>query len=100
MWDLLQTLSMVVLLSDYETHPLTALEAAMARRRLLVSNRGGLLDLVGDGIARGIEPDAPPEAVAQAILEELERPLPTAQPVLDTWDDCAAGLLDLYRSLV
>jgi len=99
MWVLLQGVSLVALLSDFETHPITALEAATAHRRLLVSNRGGLLDLIRDGIARGIEPDAPARSVASAIVEELDRPLPTRSPRLTTWDECASALADLYRSV-
>ena len=39
---LLRRVSLVVLLSEFETHPLVALEAAAAGRRLLVADRGGL----------------------------------------------------------
>jgi len=99
MWDLLQSVSLVALLSDFETHPITALEAASAHRRLLVSRRGGLIDLINDGTASGIEPDAPPREVASAIVAGLDRPAPTKTPLLSTWEQCASALLDLYRSV-
>jgi glycosyltransferase involved in cell wall biosynthesis len=45
MGELLGRVALVVLLSDFETHPLVALEAAASRRRLLVADRGGLAEL-------------------------------------------------------
>jgi glycosyltransferase involved in cell wall biosynthesis/GT2 family glycosyltransferase len=96
---LLGQVSLVVLLSDFETHPLVALEAAAARRRLLVADQGGLGELVADGFARGIAPDAGPEVTAKAILEELARPRPERAPELTSWDECAAKLRDLYATV-
>lgn len=96
---LLQRISLVVLLSDYETHPLVALEAAAAGRRLLVVDRAGLGEVARNGLARSVSPLAPPEAVGRAILDELERPLPQRVPNLTSWDECAKALLELYRSV-
>jgi glycosyltransferase involved in cell wall biosynthesis len=96
---LLQRISLVVLLSDYETHPLVALEAAAAGRRLLVVDRAGLGDVARDGLARPVSPHDSPEAVGRAILEELERPQPRGAPNLTSWDECAAALLELYGSV-
>ncbi|HET8815682.1 MAG TPA: glycosyltransferase, partial [Solirubrobacterales bacterium] len=45
MAKLLRQVSLVVLMSEFETHPLVALEAAAARRRLLVADAGGLAEL-------------------------------------------------------
>jgi glycogen synthase len=97
---LLGRVALVVLLSEFETHPLVALEAAAARRRLLVADRGGLAELAEDGFARTIPVDASPEAVAEAIVEELARPAPDRSPKLTTWDECAQALIELYRSVV
>ena len=97
--ELLRKVSLVVLLSEFETHPLVALEAAAARRRLLVADRGGLSELAADGLARAISPEAPARDVATAIDEELAGPAPTRAPRLTSWDECAAELLALYRSL-
>lgn len=99
MADLLRGISLVVLLSDFETHPLVALEAAAAGRRLLVADASGLAELAEDGLARAISPQASPEAVASAMADELEKPPPTARPTLSSWDECAAKLHELYRSL-
>jgi glycosyltransferase involved in cell wall biosynthesis/GT2 family glycosyltransferase len=99
MAELLRQISLVVLLSDFETHPLVALEAAAAGRRLLVADASGLSELAADGLARGISPQASPEAVAKAMAEELQAPPPTRLPQLSSWDECARQLHELYRSL-
>jgi glycosyltransferase involved in cell wall biosynthesis/GT2 family glycosyltransferase len=99
MAGILQRLSLVVLLSDFETHPLVALEAAAAGRRLLVADSGGLAELAADGFARAIEADQDPARTAEAIVEELGRRAPESAPPLTSWDECAAALHDLYRSV-
>jgi glycosyltransferase involved in cell wall biosynthesis len=97
MASLLGGVALVVLLSDFETHPLVGIEAAAARRRLLVADSDGLAELAEDGFARAIPVDASPMAVAEAIVEELAQPEPVEAPKLTSWDECAAALLDLYR---
>jgi glycosyltransferase involved in cell wall biosynthesis len=87
-------------MSEFETHPLVALEAAAARRRLLVADRGGLAELAGDGFARQIPLDSSPAELAGAVIEELARPLPEASPRLTSWDECAAALLGLYGEVL
>ncbi len=99
MAELLQTVSLVILLSDFETHPLVALEAAAAGRRLLVADSTGLAEIAADGFARSVQPDETPEGVGRAVLEALAAPPPEDRPRLSTWDECAAGLQDLYRSV-
>lgn len=99
MAELLQGISLVVLLSDFETHPLVALEAAAAGRRLLVADASGLGEFAADGFARPIPLDESPEGVAEAVIEELAKPPQTKRPQLSSWDECAAELLALYRSL-
>jgi glycosyltransferase involved in cell wall biosynthesis len=96
---LLAEISLVVLLSEFETHPLVALEAAAAGRRLLVADTSGLSEVAADGLARAIPLEESPAGVAAAVLEELRRPPPQATPQLASWDECSAGLQDLYRSL-
>ncbi len=90
---------LVVLLSDFETHPIAALEALSLGRPLLVASGSGLGELADRGLARAIEPDAPAPVAAAAMLRELRDPLTPASVDLPTWDDCAAGLLELYRAV-
>jgi len=100
MAKLLAGVSLVVLMSEFESHPLVALEAAAARRRLLVAEAGGLLEIAEDGFGRGIPLESSPEELATAAIEELAKPLPQRSPSLTSWDECAAALLDLYSSVL
>jgi len=95
---LLGGVSLVVLMSEFETHPLVALEAAAARRRLLVAEAGGLLEIAEDGFGRGIPLESSQQEIAAAAIEELAKPLPRRSPSLTSWDECATALLDLYGS--
>lgn len=92
--------ALVVLLSDFETHPLAALEALALGRPLLVADTSGLGELAEQGLARAVPPGSPPSVVADAMIEALERPLPRGDLRLPTWDDCAGGLMDLYEEVV
>lgn len=96
---LLSGVSLVVLMSEFETHPLVALEAAAAGCRLLVADAGGLAELADDGYARAIALDEDPAGVGRAILEELALPPQTRRPKLSSWDECASRLEELYRSV-
>ena len=96
---LLGRTSLVVLLSEFETHPLVALEAAAAGRRLLVADRSGLAELADEGFARAVDPEEAPGSIGRAILEELSAPPPDVRPELPTWDDTAEALHGLYRTL-
>ena len=100
MAKLLAGVSLVVLMSEFESHPLVALEAAAARRRLLVAEAGGLLEIAEDGFGRGIPLESSPQELAAAAIEELAKPLPQRSPSLTSWDECAEALLDLYSSVL
>lgn len=96
----LSEVDLVVLLSEFESHPIAALEAISAGRPLLVGSGSGLGDLATQGLARAIDPQAAPADAAAAMLRELRDPLPRPPVVLPSWDDCALGLLKLYRRVV
>jgi glycosyltransferase involved in cell wall biosynthesis len=98
MADLLRRVSLVVMLSEFETHPLTALEAAAHGRPLVVADNSGLHELADDRLGRAVALDDPPEAIARAIVDELEHPSSPPPAALPTWDDCSANLHDLYRA--
>jgi glucosyl-dolichyl phosphate glucuronosyltransferase len=99
MASLLRGVSLVVLMSEFETHPLVALEAAAAGCRLLVADAGGLAEIAEDGLARAVPLDEDPDGIGRAVLEELALPPQTKRPELTSWHDCAARLAELYRSV-
>lgn len=92
--------ALVVLLSEFETHPISVLEALSLGRPALVADTSGLSELAQKGLAQAIPLQSTPSQVADAIMEQLVRPQKPPELNLPTWDDCAAGLLSLYNSIV
>jgi glycosyltransferase involved in cell wall biosynthesis len=88
-----------LLLSEFETHPMAALEAAALGVALVVLDGSGLSELVADGLASGLPETADPREVAAAILAAMRRPIPSELPRVPTWDDCALELATIYRSI-
>lgn len=99
MAQLLQGTHLVVSMSDFETHPLAALEAAAAHRPLVVADTSGLSELAEQGLARAVAADASSRCIADAILAELDSPFSPPSFELTSWDECAAQLLALYREI-
>ena len=99
MAELLSGISVVVLMSEFETHPLVALEAAAAGCRLLVADASGLGELAREGFARAIPLDESAEEIGKAVVEELAKPPQEKRPNLTSWDKCADELLELYRGI-
>jgi glycosyltransferase involved in cell wall biosynthesis len=101
MAELLSRLSLVVLMSEFETYPQVAIEAAAARRPMIVADDGaGLREMAEDGLARMVSLDSSPAGLAGAILEELDRPVSSQRPGLTSWDDCADAMLELYNDVL
>jgi glycosyltransferase involved in cell wall biosynthesis len=96
----LARVKVAVSLSEFETQPTAALEAVSVGCRLVVADAPGLRSLGDDGLARLVSLDRPPNDVAAMILEELEKPPVERQLTLPTWDACADGLIELYRSVI
>jgi glycosyltransferase involved in cell wall biosynthesis len=92
--------ALVVLLSEFETHPIAALEALALGRPLLVADTTGLGELARRGWARAIPLDSPPRQVAEAVVAQLRQPLLPAGVVWRSWDDCADDLVDVYHSIM
>jgi glycogen synthase len=99
MATLLVEASLVTLLSDYEAHPIAALEALALGRPVLVTRTSGLGELADRGLAKAIALGSPPAIVSAAIIDQLQAPLVPTQVELPTWDDCATELLKLYRTV-
>jgi glycosyltransferase involved in cell wall biosynthesis len=95
MADALGEATLVVLLSAYEAHPVAVMEALAVGTPVLVNRGTGLAELVDEGLAAGVAPDASTHDVAEAVVRELLRPRPVTA-TLPTWDDCAAQLRDVY----
>lgn len=91
--------SVVVLLSQYEAHPVAVMEALALKRPVLVADTSGLSEIAARGWARSITLPATPPQVAAALLGQLCQPLIPSGVELPTWDDAAAQLLSVYRTV-
>lgn len=90
---------LVVLLSEFETHPIAVLEALALGRPVLVADTSGLSALARQGWASAVPLHSSPAEVAQAVLRQLRHPLTPPALRLPSWDDCAADLGRLYATL-
>jgi glycosyltransferase involved in cell wall biosynthesis len=101
MGGILAAASAVVLLSEYEAHPVAALEAISLGRPVLANNSTGFREMAEEGMLRGVDPGASPTAIANAILEEVDNPNPRKPGAkVPNWDDCTKNLLDVYRAVL
>jgi glycosyltransferase involved in cell wall biosynthesis len=96
---LLTQVSLVVCLSDFETHPVALLEAAAAGCRLVVADTTGLRELAQDGLAECVRSTSSPELIANTIASALDAGPVDHRTLIPTWDDCAARLLGVYREV-
>jgi len=97
---LMSEAALVTLLSEYEAHPVSVMEALSLRRPVLVADTSGLRELAERGLVRSIPMDSSPEIVGAAIVHNLRDPLLPPAIALPTWDDCAANLLAVYAEVV
>jgi glycosyltransferase involved in cell wall biosynthesis len=94
--------------SRYEPFGIVALEAMAAGAPVVVSNVGGLSEVVDHGVT-GLRAETTPEAIADAILDILHHPdlaaerARRAQNVVRTqysWEIIADRVLEVYRELL
>lgn len=91
--------SVAMLLSEFETHPIAAIEAIRLGIPMLVANNSGLAELARKGLAHAVSLEAGGTAHAAEIVRLIQRPPPPPQLTMPTWDDCVDQLVSLYRSV-
>jgi glycosyltransferase involved in cell wall biosynthesis len=90
-----------VLLSDFETHPLAAIEVVGLGVPLLVGEDGaGLSEIVAKGQARGIDNGAEPAVHAAAMAALIADPPPAQTVEVLDWDQVVNRLEELYASVL
>jgi glycogen synthase len=95
---LLASADLVVLLSEYEAHPVAIMEALSLNTKVLTSNTSGFRELAERGLVRTVPLSLSTAGTAEAMAEALK-----AEPIarvlaLPDWDDCAAELTGIYRA--
>jgi glycosyltransferase involved in cell wall biosynthesis len=98
--DLLCSAGLVVLLSDYEAHPIAVMEALSVHRPVLVSDTSGLRELAQKGLCHSVSMEATPTQVAEAIIKEFETEYQSPEFSLPDWDDCTRQLLTIYEKVL
>ena len=96
----LAAVDVVVLMSEFETHPLAVLEALALGRPVVVADTSGLSEVAAAGHARAVPLKCDPAVLAAAIVAEAEHPTRSEGLVLPSWDDCAAAHHALYESVL
>jgi glycosyltransferase involved in cell wall biosynthesis len=96
---LLSRASVVVLMTEYEAHPIAMMEALALRRPTLVAYTSGLMQYADNGFVRAVSLDGTPESLAASIVRELRDPLIPPSTDIPTWDDCARSLMELYHEV-
>lgn len=94
---LLSQAAVVASLSEYESQGLAVQEAVALGRPVLVSDGSALDELRSYPNVRALGRLARSTDVAAAVLELLAAP-PAKPPLMPTWDQCTAGLLELYEA--
>jgi glycosyltransferase involved in cell wall biosynthesis len=89
----------MVLLSDFETHPLAVLEAASLGIPAVVADNSGMAELAKQGFAHAVSLGGPPETHAEAIVHAMNDAPPTPVGEIPTWDGCARKLAALYQAV-
>ena len=92
--------ALLVLMSEFETHPLAVIEALALGRPALVADTSGLSELARAGLARAIPLEATTAELAETIVDELRHPRVTPDVAAPTWQECADQLLALYRDIL
>jgi glycosyltransferase involved in cell wall biosynthesis len=94
----LSAADLVVLLSEYEAHPVAVMEALAMGRRVLTTDTSGFAELTRKGLTRTVALDSSPIEIAAAMEEALKTPSCSAKIILPTWDDCANKLSEVYQA--
>jgi glycosyltransferase involved in cell wall biosynthesis len=96
---LVRSSDVVVLMSDFEAHPVAVMEAVALGRKVVVADTSGLSELATEGLATAVPVDASPQVLAGVLARVARGPDPVV-PALPTWDDCAEEVLGLYGEIL
>jgi glycogen(starch) synthase len=91
---------LTVLFSDYEAHPVAVIEALSLGKTVVVTATSGLRELADRSLAYAVALDAGAEAIAAAMSNAMGVKSTPRSLELSTWDECAATLESVYKTLL
>jgi glycosyltransferase involved in cell wall biosynthesis len=94
--NLLSAADLVLLLSEYEAHPVAVMEALSLGRKVLTTDTSGFRELSQKGLIRTVSLKSSPIEIAAAMADALEAPPLKTGFTLPNWDDCARQLETVY----
>lgn len=97
---ILSSAALVVLLSDYEAHPIAVLEALSLGKKVLAVDTSGFREMGAKGLIRCLPLESTATQVAAAMVDELDSKRDVVPVALPTWDDCTRQLLAIYRDVI
>jgi len=100
MGQLMSSAALIVLLSEYEAHPVAVLEAISLGRRVLVNDSTGFSEMVRKGYVHGVPPSASAAEIAAAIVEELDGKRELKPVAAFDWNCCTDELLKVYCNVL
>jgi glycosyltransferase involved in cell wall biosynthesis len=100
MADMLGNARLVVLLSEYEAHPVAIIEALAVGCNVLVSDTSGLREIAEKGLCASVPLRASSRDVARAMATELSRVRRVPEEALPDWNSCADQLLQVYARVI
>jgi glycogen synthase len=99
MANLLAGASLVVLMSDYEAHPVAVMEALSLNVPVLTSDTSGFRELAERGLVHAIPIASGSGDIAQAMSRALASKRVVSALSLPSWEECTDRLLSIYRSV-
>ena len=100
MADLLSSAALVVLLSDYEAHPVAVMEALSVKAPVLTTDTSGFRELAEKGLINIVPLNATADFTARAMLAAMNEGPVSIETRLPDWDDCTEQLLAVYRRVL
>jgi glycosyltransferase involved in cell wall biosynthesis len=97
--DLMRGAALVVLMSEYEAHPVAVMEALSLQVPVLTSDTSGFRELARSGMVRAVPIDSGSADIAAAMEREIRSPRPPRPVELPDWDACADRLEAIYEEV-
>jgi glycosyltransferase involved in cell wall biosynthesis len=92
--------ALVVLLSEYEAHPVAVMEAMALRRRVLVTDCSGFKEMVDGDVVTAVPLRADERRIAEAIFDQASKGPVVHGVDLPSWDQCASRLRVTYQNVI